>query len=121
MTIDTILYDLEGNLLSGVYAWPKARPQSQYQSFVIGNGELVMSGLLPDDIIVFSFQDKRIELPVSQIGPEIYLDFTTELNETDLGVVNKKNNGYIVVLGFLGLGLISAYVLSSNNTQKVRI
>lgn len=117
MTIDTILYNLEGNIISGVYAWPKGRPEDQ--AFVIGNGELIMSNLQPNDIIVFSFQGNKIEIPANQIDSELYLDFTDSLSTVDLGEVNKSKSNLGVWLSLLAFGGLVTWAVTDNNTQKV--
>jgi hypothetical protein len=115
MTVDAIVYNIEGNIISGVYAWPKGRPEDQ--TFVIGNGELIMSGLSPDDIIVFSFQNNIIEIPANQISTEIYLDFTEQLDEVHLTNKPKSNLGaWAFVTVFASMAI---YAFSPDDTQKV--
>jgi len=120
--IDAIVYNNEGNILSGVYAWPEGSPENQ--TYIIGNGELLMANVPSDSNIVFSFQGKQVKIPALQIGSKVYLEFTNDLGEVVINATpsnpntSKANYGLFGV--FLGLGLVAGYALI-NKSQKVNI
>lgn len=120
ISISAIVYDMFGDTASGVFAWPKGRPQDQ--TYIISNGELIMSNLNEDDIIVFSYFGKTIaEIPANQIGPEIEIDKTIALDTVEISNTKpQKSNLFLKLFGFasaLGIG----YVVFSDNPQKVNL
>lgn len=118
LNIDAIVYDMFGELASGVLAWPEGRPEDT--TYILGNGELIMTGISPDDIIVFKYFDRIIaKIPASQIGSTVEVDKTIPLDVVPIS--NKpKNNLWLKILGF-GATTAIAFSLFSEDSQKVNL
>lgn len=117
LNIHATVYDMFGSPASGVFAWPEGRPQDQ--TYIISNGELIMTGVNYNDIIVFKYFDKIIaKVPANQIGTSVEIDTTVEFDEVVITNKPKKSNLLLKILGAVGvLGL--GYAVLSDDSQKV--
>jgi hypothetical protein len=119
INIDAIVFDTTGETAFEVVAWPETRPEEQVG--ILANGELLMTNVFADDIIVFRFKTRIIDkIPANQIGNTLIIAKTHNLDPVLVVADESKINIAFKILGLLGIvGL--GYVMFSDESKKVSL
>ncbi|MHA7843819.1 MAG: hypothetical protein ACX93I_10900 [Winogradskyella sp.] len=120
ITVDATVYDEDGNLASGIIAWPKGRYSDR--AGVLSDGNLFMDNVNVNDIIVFSYFGEIIhEVAATDIGSSIvvgkeisldtvYVNNNKEEPEKEKEEPKKDNTFLYLGFGILGLLVVSQII-----------